>query len=309
MRRLRALTFGLALLGVACGSRTDLELFTTRGDAGSPSQGDSGVGPGDTGVARPDTSVPPARECLLLGAPSAATSGGDLTWLWDGTGWVQPAPAAEPPTREGAAVAVVAGQVVVFGGGVPGGPAGSLLNDTWVWGGAAWVSMQPKVSPPARKNAAFATLGDRAVLFGGEPNLDDTWVWNGSSWAEQSPVHSPPARYGAAAAALGTVVVLFGGIQAASGELFRDTWQWDGADWTALSPTTTPAPRGGAAVATFQGSIVLFGGITSPAFSSETAPSTVQNLRPFAMGRQAYSARPASSRHRFASAQQRKPVE
>jgi len=98
---------------------------------------------------------------------------------------------------------------------------------------------------------AMATLGGRAVLFGGyagnehSVELGDTWTWDGSGWSEQH-VQGPSGRSQASMASDGDALILFGGYTSV-GHPVGDTWSWSGTTWTAV---TAPGPgaRAGAAM-------------------------------------------------------------
>ena len=154
-----------------------------------------------------------------------------------------------------------AGRVVLYGGS---NESPSALDDTWEWEGSAWRQFAPAATPGGRAEFGMASLGGKALLFGGwggwdGPTPADTsplWEWDGSAWTERT-VSEPPYRSKCAMATLGGKVVLFGG--GASG-LLGDTWEWDGNNWT-LRSTTGPSPRAHHAMATFGGKVVLFGGM------------------------------------------------
>jgi len=97
--------------------------------------------------------------------------------------------------------------------------------------------------PSARAYVAMATIGAKAILFGGWGSvgfLGDTWEWDGTTWTQRD-VRGPPARAYHAMAATNGKVLLFGG-QAASSTL-GDTWEWDGNVWTEKHPATRPPAR------------------------------------------------------------------
>lgn len=134
------------------------------------------------------------------------------TWEWDGTTWVQRAPAASPPLRvvAGSAWDAARQRIVLFGG--YGGdfananPATCVqcpqfLGDVWDWSGSTWTQHTVSVAPGPRSFAAMAydTARQRVLLFGGwTGNLYplDTWEWDGTGWLQRSPAASPDASGG-----------------------------------------------------------------------------------------------------------------
>jgi N-acetylneuraminic acid mutarotase len=81
------------------------------------------------------------------------------------------------------------------------------MNDTWAFNGTSWTQVSVSNRPPARENAAMATLGNEVVLFGGigasnNGVLNDTWTLDGTSWTQHLLPNPPPARYAAPMAVL-----------------------------------------------------------------------------------------------------------
>jgi len=170
---------------------------------------------------------------------------------------------AGPPERQGAAIGVLNGTVVLFGGLVP-GP--SVLSETWTWDGMSW-KLVSVGGPPPRFSAVMASLQNRLVLFGGSSigaDLGDTWAWDGAQWTELQ-VPGPSARAGATMASMGGDLVLFGGGSfGPEGVNFRDTWTFNGSSWRQVAVSgPTPTPRGGATMTTLGNEVVLFGGSAS----------------------------------------------
>jgi hypothetical protein len=310
MKALRPNLRGLVLLttlALACGSRTELTASTT-GPSGvtDGATGNRGLllfGGEDCNTAddlndtwiwngstwsRLDVRGPAARDSataaqsaqgyplLFGGSPNLGAPLGD-TWLWRDQAWVA-ATGTGPPPREDSAMAALNGTLVMFGGDdyevIPGCHSHDyrVLDDTWLWDGAAWQDPMPAISPPARQSHSMAALRDSVVLFGGtlahytpeggideDADADDTWIWNGRSWTRQL-VNGPSRRDSAGMAALNGVVVLFGGETTGLAPL-GDTWLWDGSSWTRLD-VKGPSARAPAAMATFNGTVVLFGGFT-----------------------------------------------
>ena len=98
-------------------------------------------------------------------------------------------------------MAVLGSNLVLFGGDIIGTETWQSVNDTWIWDGTDWTQATPSTSPPARSNAAMATLSGVVVMVGGAdfeeaPVYGDTWEWDGAQWTERE-VTGPGARWGA----------------------------------------------------------------------------------------------------------------
>lgn len=190
------------------------------------------------------------------------------TWSWDGTSWTERHPAHSPAARDWPALAYddALGEVVLFGGGIPGAAANS--DETWTWDGSDWSEQQPEWSPPGRHSAAMAYDAARGllVLFGGLGQggyLNDTWTYDGRTWTpvcgvDALPACGPPPGLGNAMAydPLHQQIVMFGG---SNGDNY--TWTWDGSGWTLQQPAQSPpAPQFGTLVFDAAlGQIVLVG--------------------------------------------------
>ncbi|MBP7934694.1 MAG: hypothetical protein KA354_08620 [Phycisphaerae bacterium] len=148
--------------------------------------------------------------------------------------WSERALSPAPGPRGMAAVAFdpQSGGLMLFGGGLGGGSAGTLYNDTWSLslqnGSGPWTPITTPVSPPARGQAAvvFDSLRQRMIVLGGlryvasscgsgtYTGLDDVWVLENGVWRELATTGDRPGpRRGAAAVydAAGDRVILFGG--------------------------------------------------------------------------------------------------
>lgn len=172
---------------------------------------------------------------LFGGTPGANAD----TWVWNGKQWSQKNSAANPSTRQGAALTDDPDHhvVILFGGDA----TGNLRGDTWLWDGSNWTPRSPLHSPSARTGAAltYDRLRHVAVLFGGNAGgqLNDTWTWDGTDWTVASPQTPPRARMYARLAFDGARgnTVLYGGFGG-----LDDTWTWDGKNWTLQNPGNTP---------------------------------------------------------------------
>lgn len=170
------------------------------------------------------------------------------TWEYDGTSWTSPG-VFGPGNRADSFMAFdsARGVMVLFGGLRP---SGTILKDTWEYGGA-W-AQRDTTGPSRRWIQRMAYDSDRGVtvMFGGATAggvLGDTWEWDGTTWT-QIPIAGPSARYGHAMAydSQRGVVVLFGGQNGFSfgDTVLGDTWEYDDTSmtWTQL-PIAGPSPR------------------------------------------------------------------
>jgi hypothetical protein len=249
--------FGLFLANVSlagCGARTGL------GDAGTAQT-----------TAPPDASPPStgATQCLVLGAYGDPAETVTSTWRWDGATWTRLNPSTVPSSRANAVASALGTEVVVFGGWAYFSRSyGSEITDTdqtWVWNASDWAMPSLGPSPPARSDAAMATLSGNVVLFAGANSpspLGDTWTYDGHVWTEATLPASPAARTGAVIAAFDGKLVLFGGVVGVlSGASYaNDTWEWDGSHWAQRMPKVSPPPRTAAVMQPLGGRLVLFGG-------------------------------------------------
>jgi hypothetical protein len=213
----------------------------------------------------------PGRGRIVMFGGAAGSRALDDVWEWDGTRWLRVRYPSSPPARSHLAMTYdeAHATALMFGGVGPGG--GFRLNDTWLWDGTDWHSVEPVAVPPARAEhaLAFDAARGKAVLFGGADGaarLADTWEWDGVTWLEQHPTNSPPARRGHAMVydvARGETL-LFGGN--ASGGLLGDQWRWDGARWAEVAPATAPPRRTEFSLAydADRERVVLFGGLGDP---------------------------------------------
>jgi hypothetical protein len=196
---------------------------------------------------------------VLLFGGDGLSSELDDTWVWDGS-WAE-LNVSGPSAREGAAMGVLNGKVILFGGMTA---EGQFLADTWQWDGSSWTELMV-TGPTNRTGASMATLGNTLVLFGSLFDTD-TWLFDGSTWT-QSPAPGPTGDPGGIAdsrsfqtmATMGDTVVLFGGEQDAN-HILSDTWTFDGTAWTKVAVASPPPARFHAAMTTFEGKVLLYGG-------------------------------------------------
>ncbi len=161
---------------------------------------------------------------------------------------------APAPSRNSYAVAHDGKVLVVANGG------------TWDWDGTSY-TLKGAAPTGIMDGAALASLGTKAVLFGGRDSsvnlLDDHWEWDGATWTKKT-ITRPSARSHHSMTTVGGKILLFGGsVPNTSGYGYTksdETWTYDGAVWTKLTPTTIPPARYGAALGTNGTKALLFGG-------------------------------------------------
>ncbi len=217
----------------------------------------------------PSSAAPPASGMSAATVNGTMTmvggwqSAGELcgTWMFIGSTWADVddnnGNCLGPEGRSYFAATALGDALVLFGGEtgtqtptLQSNFHGTALGDTWTLNGTTWTQSSTS-GPSARAGAVMATLGGKAVLFGGVapgpvdagiPSLvyfGDTWTWDGTTWTQVASTGPSPREF-AGMAATGGQIVLFGGY-GASGAL-GDTWTWDGTTWTQAS-TTGPSAR------------------------------------------------------------------
>ncbi|MCA8948990.1 MAG: hypothetical protein KDE27_05775 [Planctomycetes bacterium] len=193
------------------------------------------------------------------------------TWTWNGSGWLQRAPAHTPPPRSAAAIAYdPVRRLVVLAAGF--GYLGFSYGDTWEWDGTDWADVTPAAGQlPPLHSAAAAYDGNGILLAAGKrqdsfPNTQ-TYRWDGITWANVTPTGNVPvAVYLPAMTYDGERgrVVLFGG-QDSVPNLLDQTWEWDGTSWMQQNPTISPPQRwrAGLSYDAARKRCVLYGGSTN----------------------------------------------
>ena len=137
---------------------------------------------------------PVKSRIILFGGESSATGALGDTWSWDGATWTRIAEIG-PPARFGAAM-VSPGDGVILYGGIS---KSHVFADTWEFDGKLWTQRQD-IGPGPRWSlgAAFDTLRNRAVLFGGIRvfvELEDPAARAqllGDTWEHTAPAVEPP---------------------------------------------------------------------------------------------------------------------
>jgi hypothetical protein len=188
-------------------------------------------------------------------------------WTWDGTTWQQPHPATMPEVIGASMVYDAARhQIVLYGGEIPYGHVGMVVNTTWTWDGTTWSQRTPATVPSPRADAAlvYDSARQQVVLYSGArygPPLNDLWTWNGNTWQQQHPAQMPPERVH------GTLIydealqqaILFAGDSFYGLQPLGDTWAWNGTGWTEISAEGAPVtPIASAAYDPDQQAIVVY---------------------------------------------------
>lgn len=167
------------------------------------------------------------------------------TWRWNGSNWVQLAPATSPSPRGQHAMAtdLARSRIVLFGGQ---DAIGAPLGDTWEWDGANWNQATPTNAPSPRPNPAmtYDAARGRTLLFGGGSSMvafrDDLWQWDGVNWTQRVlTVRPAPRAHGRfvfdarnnRAVLAGGFIYHFLGVNVA----VADTWVWDDVQWTQVT--------------------------------------------------------------------------
>jgi hypothetical protein len=149
--------------------------------------------------------LPPARwgatvaysselnEAVMYGGQAISPEPPPLTdtWSWNGTDWRQVASPKVPGDFVVSTAAAARGQVVLTAGGqsFTKGTASSD-NQTWVWGGTAWVKLDVPTPSCFYCELAYDPVRRLTVLVSdtdGRPNAtDEVWTWDGARWSIRS---------------------------------------------------------------------------------------------------------------------------
>ncbi|MFT3835621.1 MAG: hypothetical protein QM723_01320 [Myxococcaceae bacterium] len=146
------------------------------------------------------------------------------TWEWDGTQWLDRAPAHSPGTAVCAALTYdsVRKVSVFFDGWSPDG--------TWEWNGNDWTQVPTPHSPGLRcaPAAAFSPIRNLVTLFGGSANgsnLGDTWEYDGTDWTLRIPQRSAGVQGSGG-------VMVYHPVTEQEVLFLNGTVQWDGSTWS-----------------------------------------------------------------------------
>lgn len=227
-----------------------------------------------------------ARIVTFGGRSPTTTATANDTWEWDGTDWVQMAPANSPNARAFYSMVFDERRGVTVLYGTQSGSTFAGGDQTWEYDGTTWTQVVTATTPPGLETPAMAYDQGRGVtvMFGGWNGqsgtmYDTTWEYNGIDWTQRTPATSPSPRYRASCVYDQTRgrVLVYGGF--ASGSAATDTWEYDGNNWTQIA-TAGPARSTECYMAHnwVFGETVLFGGSGPTGVSNETwtftAPTT-----------------------------------
>jgi Protein kinase domain len=208
---------------------------------------------------------------------------------WEGEGWASDYTVASPGPRFAHAMAWDAdrAEVVMFGGGEPGGPEGwSLAGGLWAYDGQ-WRRLDQDApgapAPRAQLGLVHDTLSGELLVLGGSgsappdlhgpPHFADVSAFTPAGQWKVYPATElgPSPRRGFACASTPRGVVLYGGIQAHAGDRLADLWLWRNGAWERLDLAGAPPPLVLACMAydARRDVVVLFGG--SPAHEQVSA--------------------------------------
>jgi N-acetylneuraminic acid mutarotase len=176
-----------------------------------------------------------------------------------------------PAPRGGAAAAILAGTIHLFGGG----NSQSTLADHAVYDprSGRWTSAAPL--PRAEGSPAAAVLGGRLYAIGGRSGPDDfgdVFVYDAAHdrWADGPPI---PPRGTAGAVAYHGAIYLFGGESQATGSVLGDVFRLTGGATAWRRIAALPAPRNYARSVVFRRAIYVVGGGTAAGASHSAAGS------------------------------------
>ncbi len=159
-----------------------------------------------------------------------------------------------PPGRAGSALAfdTARERLILFGGSLHADNVGRPTADTWERTDGVWLRGSNGPATRSGHAAAFDSLRNTLVVFGGVRADGDfsgeTWEYDGERWRRRYPTTNPAARSVHAMTfdrARGKTV-MFGGANA-KGRL-DDLWEWDGRDWTLRAAGAGPSARDGHAL-------------------------------------------------------------
>lgn len=230
-----------------------------------------------------DMACDPFAGTMLFGGWNGSQPLAD-TWSFDGNRWHNRGTSALAQPRIATALCRFdgLGGTVMFGGGTF---TGHYFNDTRLWDGYDWHSLQPWLGPsPSGRmchDMVYDSANARVVMFGGSngASLGDTWVltapwWSGLQWTQigWSGFYSPLRRnsHRMAYDENRQRVVMFGG-SGANGQFLGDTWELVGDTWQQVFPAQSPSPRWQHVMDydPLRGVVVLIGGYSSGTFLND----------------------------------------
>ncbi len=177
----------------------------------------------------------------------SVATGGNQTWLYDGTTWAQAAPATVPPGLESPAMAYDKGRgVVVMFGGFNGSAPATDYRTTYEWDGVNW-TLKTTVNAPLtgyRTGMVYDEARGRLVLYGGYASAiaqQKTWEYDGNDWTQVGT--GGPGKitegYMAYLPTTGTTVYFAGSGPPIAGTVNNETWVYSGASTAIAAPFGT----------------------------------------------------------------------
>ncbi len=164
-----------------------------------------------------------------------------------------------PLPKDDFGIAVVAGQILTFGGMT--GGRGTALDDAAAFdpAGNEWRRLPPL--PTARRSARAAAIGSRVYVVGGATTTGTTGAVevfdaDGETWSTAAPLPTP--RYGIGLAAIGGVLYAAGGFRDGQSLAVLERYDPEFDRWDALAPMA--APRTHPAAVALDGTLWLLGG-------------------------------------------------
>lgn len=205
------------------------------------------------------------------------------TWAWDGTNWVQLAPATSPSPRARGWLEwdILHSRALYFGG--KNTTANLALAETWLWDSTTWTQVVTANAPAWNSGNGLIAYGmthdplrDRFVLVGGTRTTasvsPQTYEFTGTDWV----LHNTGGLVGRTAPAVAFVpatgvTYTFGGYNGAA--FVNDTFEYQTDDWPGYVPF-------GAGCAGSAGVPTLAGGTT---WLGETHHTAIGGLDPSAL--------------------------
>lgn len=184
---------------------------------------------------------------VVFGTQSGSTigtAGGNQTWEYDGTTWVQVLPATVPPGLESPAMAYDKGRgVVVMFGGYNATPPGTDYRTTYEFDGVDWTLKTTANAPLTgyRTGMVYDDARGRLVLYGGYASAtvqQKTWEYDGNDWTQVGT--GGPGRitegYMEYLPTTGQTVYFGGSGPTVAGTVNNETWVYSGATTAIAAP-------------------------------------------------------------------------
>ncbi len=193
---------------------------------------------------------PATGQIVVYGGTSGT---GSDTWIWNGADWTRAAPAAQPPSLDGAsAVYDPVSWLVMLAGGGPFDAAGN--DGTWVWDGDTWDELDSSTSQPPVGGGTMAwdpALKQMILVTpasAGNNSSSQTWLWASNRWVPKG-VPAPFQDNGlqlafdpSTEAFLAASCCLFAHDLSIAGDV--QIWRWAGSAWQLIANTALPTDTG-----------------------------------------------------------------